>query len=184
MNSSQSLQLSKTRKNQLKIQLGNQENQPLLDEHSRVYSKSVKHSTIYYISTLAVHVTNIIKEHICEVSFDKNSFAHHRQNLLFLIISICDSKNGIVLRRVNGSTHDVSFHEKIEFPIVYNPNPVGRLHEKPFWITGMGLYLDELGRLSLNMSTASNMDFNYRELNTKFLKNNDHRQTSAHHPQN
>lgn len=106
----------------------------------------------WYFSTKVLSVVDIHADHICRISLESRLIQEYELQLVYLNVIVCSSNNET--QHLTSMTDDSFYHEKLEFPIIYNPSPIAQCHPKPFWISRIGLYLDELGRLSIQISTS------------------------------
>lgn len=108
---------------------------------------------LYYFSTKVVRVQNIYHERICGIGMEEKVFTDDKTHFLYLTAHVCHP-NGTVITKVSGTTTTRTFHKRIDYPILYNPGILAEKHPKPYWISSVGLYLDDESRLSLNLLTS------------------------------
>lgn len=126
-------------------------------------STSIPHFGYYFFSTILLSVEDPYQEYVCQIALKEYNDPKFFHRLLYLNVSVCSSHDlkqpkPSPVKYMHSLTYNERFHRKVGFPVVFNPQPVGSNHPEPFRITSIGLYSDELGRVSLSISTMKPLD--------------------------
>lgn len=151
------LQLIEGPNSELEVYCGNQSQSINQYEDCDTENEIISHHNhIYFFSTQVLKVRNIYYERICSLAIKEAIFSQGRTRLIHLTARIChrDGSN----TTMSGLTHLTHHHQRINYPIQFNPAPVAEHHTKPYWISQVGLYQDNLSRLSIRISTSQELE--------------------------